>query len=209
MGCKKNVITRVPNILKCQKAFWFLSFSLCSESTLRNAWRVFSVIYRGSLKAHQLPVLHGICKNASCVRKSFTTFCLQLWTSRGFFPALFPLFLTRYSGCCTFNQHTGLFLQCTIKELFLCLTPLLSLLWSGGVGEICFLSAGCRQGGNGSFGRRGGVEDSVGWAQMAGKTVHWQGRRPRESLFHLDLHWSSCFLRFLPSLVGCAENEVL
>ena len=34
----------------------------------------FSVIYRGSLRAHQLPVLHGICKNASCVRNLLPVF---------------------------------------------------------------------------------------------------------------------------------------
>lgn len=65
------------------------------------------------------------------------------------FPTLLPLFLIQYSVCCTFNQHTGLFLQCTIKELFLCLT-LFSRLWFQGA---CFLSAACRrEGGTGSFG---------------------------------------------------------
>lgn len=92
-------------------------------------------------------------------------FCLQLWTSRGSYPSLFPLFLIRYSGCCTFNQHTGLFLQCTIKEPFLCLTPFCSLFW-----VTCFLSAGCRRkGGNErySFGLR--QKGIVGWDQMVGK----------------------------------------
>lgn len=56
------------------------------------------------------------------------------------FPTLFPLFLIRYSVCCTFNQHTGLLLQCTIKELFLCLTPLFSLLWFWGL-AFCLLVA--------------------------------------------------------------------
>lgn len=72
-------------------------------------------------------------------------FCLQLWTSRGFFPSLFPFFLIRYSGCCTCNQHAGLFLRCIIKELSLCLTPLLSLLRFGGL-AFCLLAADGKEG---------------------------------------------------------------
>lgn len=108
-------------------------------------------------------------------------FCLQLWTSRGSYPSLFPLFLIRYSGCCTFNQHTGLFLQCTIKEPFLCLTPFCSLFW-----VTCFLSAGCRRkGGNErySFGLR--QKGIVGWDQMVGK-MDCQGHPPRGSSFNWE-----------------------
>lgn len=63
-----------------------------------------------------------------------------------------PLFLTRYSVCCTFDQHTGLFLRCTIKE-FLCLTPLFSLLWFWGT---CFLPVKQK-------GQVGGTVDWVRW----------------------------------------------
>ena len=72
------------------------------------------------------------------------------------YPTLLSPLLIRYSVCCTFNQHTGLFLQCTIKELFLCLTALISQLRLGGKRELafclCWLEKG---GGDSSFGWRG------------------------------------------------------
>lgn len=36
------------------------------------------------------------------------------------FLSWFPLFLIGYSVCCTLNQHTGLFLKCTMKMQILC-----------------------------------------------------------------------------------------
>lgn len=70
----------MPNILKRQKAFWFL-FPLCSESLCRNARSAAPVVYGGSLKARQLPVCMVFAKkNASCVRNLLPSF---------FFPSLF------------------------------------------------------------------------------------------------------------------------
>lgn len=70
-----------------------VSFSpLCSESSYWNAWSVFSVIYRGSLKAlasclfcmvfakKKMPLAWGIFY-------FFFFICLQLWTSRGPHPS--------------------------------------------------------------------------------------------------------------------------
>lgn len=82
MNCKKqnkqkksNVITRVPNILKRQKAFWFL-FPCALESLCRNARSVVApVVYRGSLKARQLPVCMVFAKKKCLLREeSFTIF---------------------------------------------------------------------------------------------------------------------------------------
>lgn len=112
------------------------------------------------------------------------------------FPTLFPLFLIRYSVCCTFNQHTGLLLQCTIKELFLCLTPLFSLLWFWGL-AFCLLVAD-RTGGNGSFsleGKKALWRPLWVWARMIGKTS-WTGQATLEGQVHLI--WICIGLSLLP-----------
>lgn len=137
----------MPNILKCQKAFWFLFFFPCALSPRKGMLGVSFLLFIGVLLRHTSCLFCMVFakKPASCVRKSFTIFCLQLWTSRGFFPSLFPFFLILYSGCRTCNQHAGLFLRCTIKELSLCLTPLLSLLRFGGL-AFCLLAADGKEG---------------------------------------------------------------
>lgn len=90
-----------------------------------------------------------------------------------------PLFLTRHSVCCTFNQHTGLFLRCTIKELFLCLTPLFSLLWFGG--DLLFACEAKRQSGR---------HCGLGWAGMVGKTS-WTASSKSKFIHCVDCHWVS------------------
>lgn len=114
-----------------------VSFSpLCSESSYWNAWSVFSVIYRGSLKAlasclfcmvfakKKMPLAWGI----------FYFFFFYLFATldlkRSPPQSQFLLFLILYSVCCTLNQHTGLFLQCTIKN-FLCLLSFVGLVSRG------------------------------------------------------------------------------
>lgn len=101
-----------------------VSFSpLCSESSYWNAWSVFSVIYRGSLKALAsclFCMVFAKKKNASCVRNLLLFFFFYLFATldlkRSPPQPQFLLFLILYSVCCTLNQHTGLFLQCTIKN---------------------------------------------------------------------------------------------
>lgn len=103
-----------------------VSFSpLCSESSYWNAWSVFSVIYRGSLKALASCLFCMVFakkkkKNASCVRNLllffFFLFVCNFGPQEVPTPAPVPSFLILYSVCCTLNQHTGLFLQCTIKN---------------------------------------------------------------------------------------------
>lgn len=127
MNCKKqnkqkksNVITRVPNILKRQKAFWFLF--PCALSPCAGMPGVSSLLLFIGVLLRLASCLFAwyLQKNASCVRNLLPSFfffsvCLQLWTSRGSHPQ-FLLFLVPHSVCCTLNPHTGLFLQCTIKN---------------------------------------------------------------------------------------------
>lgn len=121
---------------------------------------------------------------------------------------LSPLFLIRYSVCCTFNQHTGLFLQCTIKELFLCLTALFSQLRLGGKGGLAFCLCWLEKGGaDSSFGWRG--KEAVWRLPWVG--LKWQKRRaglarpsPKGKCIRFGFGFALGSPRFPEaSLVGC------
>lgn len=48
----------------------------------------------------------------------------------------------------------------------------------------------------------------MGWAQVIGKKLEWQGHPWRASASSLDLRWAlPTSVGFLPSLVGCGEKE--
>lgn len=141
----------MPNILKCQKAFWFLFFS-CALSPRKGMLGVCFLLFIGVLLRHTSCLFCMVfAKMPLAWGNLLPFFVCNFGPQEVSSLSLFPLFLIRYSVCCTFNQHTGLFLRCTIKKLFLCLTPLFALVVvSGGT---CFLPADCRQeGGKGSFG---------------------------------------------------------
>lgn len=92
------------------------------------------------------------------------------------------------------------------KRIFLCLTPLLSLLWFRGL-AFCLLAADRKEGTVAlvcEAARQCGGPCGLGLRWQEGQ---WTG--PRESEFPLDFPWAlpAC-LSSLPSLAGCGEKEV-
>ena len=191
----------MPNILKCQKAFWFLFFSLCWVH-VKECLECLFLLFIGVLLRHTSCLFCMVFAKMPLAWGNLLPFFVVVVATldlERFLPyptLLSPLFLIRYSVCCTFNQHTGLFLQCTIKELFLCLTALFSQLRLGGKGGLafclCWLEKG---GGDSSFGWRG--KEAVWRPPWVGlkwqkRQLDWQGHPLRASAsdLDLDLRWA-------------------
>lgn len=143
----------MPNILKCQKAFWFLFFS-CALSPRKGMLGVCFLLFIGVLLRHTSCLFCMVFAKMPLAWGNLLPFFVCNFGPQEVilpFPFPVPSFLNSIFCMLHLYQHTGLFLRCTIKELFLCLTPLFALIVvSGGT---CFLSADCRQeGGKGSFG---------------------------------------------------------
>lgn len=146
------------------KGIWFLFFS-CALSPRKGMLGVSFLLFIGVLLRHTSCLFCMVLQKCLLREEIFYHFLFATLDLKRFLPFLSPspLFLIRYSVCCTFNQHTGLLLSRTIKEPFLCLLSFLCF-GSGGL-AFCLLAADRKEGG-------------VLWCvKQKGKRALWLGLR--------------------------------